>query len=63
MGIKEDVEKYLNSDSLKGLWSDIYNRFEDEGKEGVKKFLEEKANEIKKEFEKIQENIERQIGA
>jgi len=62
MGIKDDVERHLHSDSLKKMWIEIYSKFEDGGKEGVKRFLEEKANEIKKEFEKIQEDIQRQIG-
>jgi len=62
MGIKEKVERNLMSDDLKILWNKIYERFEQEGKEGVKKVLEEEANNVKREFEDIKRNIERQIG-
>jgi len=62
MGIKEDVERYLNGDDLKAIWNELYYRFEQEGKDGVKRFWVEKADKIKEEFTKIQEDIKRHIG-
>ena len=61
MGIKENVEKYLKDIDTKNLFRKIYEGFENEGKDGVKKALEKEAEKIKKEFKEIKEYIEKQI--
>jgi len=62
MKVKENVKKYLKEDETKRLWESIYEGFEKEGRDGIKKILEEKAKRIQDEFENIKRDIEKQIG-
>jgi hypothetical protein len=62
MEIKENVEKYLEEDETKRLWESIYERFKEEGTDGIKKVLEEEVKKLQEEFESIKRNIEKQIG-
>jgi len=62
MGIKENIERYLEDDGIKKLFEKIYREFKEEGKGGIKKILEEEVRKIKEEFEIIKRNIEKQIG-
>jgi hypothetical protein len=61
MEIKENVEKYLEEDETKMLWESIYERFKEEGTDGIKKVLEEEMKKLQEEFESIKRNIEKQI--
>jgi hypothetical protein len=62
MDIKENVGKYLEEDETKRLWESIYERFKEEGTDGIKKVLEEEVKKLQEEFESIKRNIEKQIG-
>ena len=62
MGTKENVEKHLEDVDTKRLFEKIYKGFEEEGKSGIKKVLEEEVKKIKEEFESIKRNVEKHIG-
>jgi len=58
--IKENVKKFLKEDEIE-LWESIYERFKEEGKDGIKNVLEKEANRIQREFENIEREIKKQI--
>ncbi len=62
MELKERVKNNLNGEDLKTLWEKIYTAYEENGKDGIKKLLEKKVDEIKERFNEIKKNVEQQIG-
>jgi len=62
MGTKEKIKKNLDNEELKELFEEIYEGFLKKGKDGIRETVENKVNNIKKEFEEIKMKIENAIG-
>ncbi len=59
MEIKEKVAEKLDDIEMKQLWEEICNKFMEDGEDGIKATIENKAKNIKNEFDKIQSEIKK----
>lgn len=60
--MKDKVKNFLNNEGEKMLWEELFNAFQERGKEGVMSVIKEKAESIKKEFDEYKKRISEKLG-
>ena len=61
MTYKEKVQKEIKKEKLRNLWQEIYESYEQGGVEQIKSTLNARIGKIKKDYEKLLENLEKML--
>lgn len=60
--MKDKVKNFLNTEEEKKLWEELFNAFQERGKDGIMSLIKEKAESIKKEFDDYKKNVSEKLG-
>ncbi len=61
MTYKEKVQNEIKEEKLRNLWQEICESYEQGGVEQIKSTLNSRIGKIKKDYEKLLENLEKMI--
>lgn len=59
--MRDKIKEFIKSDEEIKLWEEIWNAFQENGIEGLTNTVQEKAENIKKEFDEIYNKIKKEI--
>lgn len=60
--MKDRVKNFLNNEEEKILWEELFNAFQERGREGIISIINGKAESIKKEFNEYKKKVSEKLG-
>ncbi|MCX7943939.1 MAG: hypothetical protein N2746_05460 [Deltaproteobacteria bacterium] len=60
--MKDEVKEFLENDEEKKLWEEIFEAFQNGGKDKMAELIKKKRMEIQTEFEKYKNELNKRLG-